>query len=256
MSVAEQSLSMQRAGFRPVVIEDMTQLKEPQDAALFSSRTVEGRVYPLRRPIPTNVFGIVIPPAVEACLGDACKYRGEADECEYTRHHLHSSAPLYEDYGDLAIDFREQLALTVWLRRCQHDVHHAHHEIDVAVPSLEVMQQAIKETRILRRLAMNHNSVEAIDKRLLTPDVVIQERKGLKRRKESLLAEHPRLVEKVHSIELLPQQLIVGALLVAAPNHGRSQLMMGNSYVLTGTMRKDQIDTALQLVDEVAIQAA
>ena len=46
-------------------------------------------------------------------------------------------------------------------------------------------------------------------------------------------------------IEVIPEELVTGALLLVAPNHARSKILTGSSYALTGTIPKPEISVAL-----------
>jgi len=243
--------------------------------ALF--HTVQNFDYLLRDAVPTNEFGIVIPPHPTECIGIDCKFCGGESPCELSRHHLHSSASFYEQAGEVAQQFRKLNALTVWLPQCQHDIHHKKHEIVVPIPSLDVMQQCIEEARILANITYNQKVHLNTERELEHPDIQISEKKGLRRFRAKLQVRQKELLEEVKTIEVIPEEIVTGALLFAAPNHARSKLIkyrhrlkmsqmelleetktlefnreenvVGSGYGLTGTMDKDYVLQAIAVVN-------
>lgn len=210
--------------------------------------------HPERIPVPINELGIVVPPPMLDCMGEDCRFRDDNETCRLTRHHLHSSAPFYEAAGTLASDFRDLNYLTVWIYACRHNEHHDKHIIDVPLPSAEVMKQCITETRKLRRVDVNYHNVRGVDKTTAKPGRTKTEITSLRRAKERLVSARKDLLKDVASIEILPQELVTGALLVTAPSHARSRIMMGSDYVLTGNILRGEAPTALISAREILLE--
>jgi len=208
-----------------------------------------GSNFPPRAPVPANEFGIVIPPPVTNCIGEDCRFKNGDKECELNRHHLHSSLPFYESAGHVATTFRQLDVLTVWVHECRHAEHHSLHEIDVEVPSLEVMHECIDEARKIRSVYNSYHTISSITEQLAR-ETSSEQRKRLKRARERLLNDRKDIVAKTESIEVIPEVLVTGALLFAASNYGQSRIVMGSDYVFTGTMRKKDITVAVANADE------
>lgn len=206
--------------------------------------------HPERIPVPSTELGVVIPPPMQDCRREDCRFTGDNETCRLTRHHLHSSAPFYEAAGVLAANFRGINYLTVWIYACRHKEHHDNHVIDVPLPSTEVMRQCIAETRKLRRIDANYRDVKGIDKTVAQSGLSKAEITALRRAKEQLVSARKDLLKDVVSIETLPRELVTGALLVTAPSHARSRILMGSNYVLTGNMLRDEAPAALALAGE------
>ncbi len=217
-------------------------------------RSQNFRKYPERIPVTSTELGIVIPPPMLDCWREDCRFSGDNEPCRLTRHHLHSSAPFYEAAGTLAADFRDLDYLTVWIYACRHKEHHDNHIIDVPVPSAEVMRQCIAETRKLRQIDSNYRDAKGIDKTAAQPGRTKAEITGLRRVKEQLVLARKDLLKDVVSIEILPQELVTGALLITAPSHARSRIMMGSNYVLTGNILRDEAPAALTLAGEFLLE--
>ena len=205
---------------------------------------------PNREPIPTNEYGIVVPPEAHDCFRDGCRDRSDKEVCPETQHHLHSSKPFYEKLGGIAIDFRELEVLSVWLHRCVHTEHHYTHEIDVAAPSLDVMEQSISDDKTLKKLMMTKREIIGNDALLENGNLGKKAQAGLHRRREQLLVSHTELLGQVLTIEVIPEELITGSLLIAAPNHARSRMIMGSGVVLPGLIRKTELNEAHSLIDK------
>ncbi|MBX4197124.1 hypothetical protein KW801_01030 [Candidatus Saccharibacteria bacterium] len=186
---------------------------------------------------------------MHTCKGEDCSDRRNNPECNETLHHLHSSKPLYADAGIEATAFRELEVLTVWIPRCAHTEHHHRHEIDVEVPCPDVMKECVIEEKKLRKLLMVRRELTGNEKILQDPEIGRRQTAGLLRRKEQLIGKHTDLLTEVGSIEIIPEELITGALLIAAPNHARSRIMMGSGVVLPGLIRKTELSTAHELVN-------
>lgn len=207
-----------------------------------------------RIPIPTTELGIVVPPPMLDCMREDCRFRADNETCRLTRHHLHSPMPLYEAAGPLAADFRDLDYLTVWIYACRHKEHHDEHTIDVPLPSAEVMKQCIEETRKLRQIDANYREVNGIDRAAVEPGLAKAEILGLRRVREQLISARKDLLKDVASIEILPQELVTGALLITAPSHARSYIMMGSTYVLTGNILRDEAPAALSFAEGLLLE--
>jgi hypothetical protein len=162
--------------------------------------------------------------------------------------------PFYEAAGPLAADYRDLDYLTVWIYACRHKEHHDEHIIDVPLPSAEVMKQCIEETRKLRRVDDNYRKVNGIDGIAGDPGLTKAEIVGLRRVREQLISARKDLLKDVASIEILPQELVTGALLITAPSHARSYIMMGSTYVLTGNILRDEAPAALSFAEELLLE--
>ena len=201
-----------------------------------------------RIPVPTNEHGVVLPPTVEECVGGACN-------CEPNCHHLHSTERLYVRGGRKAEEFRKIAALTVWLPECRHRIYHDVHELDVALPNIEVMRQCVRENRKLKKLNGNRKELDRTGELLAKTDLPDADVKGLLNKRDGLLEDKEELMERVKTIEIIPEELITGALLVAAPECARQRMLDGSGFVLTGIMSKEEIPLALSLGNEFLLQA-
>ncbi|MBI4033710.1 hypothetical protein HY379_01795 [Candidatus Saccharibacteria bacterium] len=206
---------------------------------------------PKRAAVPTNEFGVVLPPPISECIGQECQFKNGYPNCILTRHHLHSSEPFYETAGRTAAEYRDLAALTVWIPECQHKIYHRKHEKDVPIPDLEVMKHCVDEARKLRVLKHNTRSIAGIDKVLAREETPKTEIKGTLRYRDGLIVAREKLIDDVLSIEVIPEELVTGALLTLAPNHARSRIIMGSDFVLPGLIVREQIPKSL----EVAYQA-
>ena len=199
-----------------------------------------------RIPVPVNHYGVVHPhEEMLECLKDDCAFRGDSLTCTANRHHLHSTEPSYRAAGEIAKEFRKLSVLTIWMHTCRHDEHHNNHEIDVRVPELDVMRQCIEDARHIQSLVINRSRLEILDNQLSRSDLEEQRISELRRKKDELIIENKSNVQKVMEIEVIPEELVTGALLLVAPNHARSKILTGSSYALTGTIPKPEISVAL-----------
>ncbi len=207
--------------------------------------------YPGHLPVPTNEWGVVIPPPVLECIGEDCRFRGEEEACELTQHHLHSTEGEYERNGRVAYGFRKLLILTAWLPRCQHEIHHEEHEIEVPIPDEEVMREARRDSRRFRRLDSNTAEIMITAKGLAQPDISRKETFGLLNRRETAQEERELLLQAIGHIEVIPAELITGALLKMAPEVARRRIEEGSGYALTGTTPKDRIPGILEFLADL-----
>jgi len=191
-----------------------------------------------KEPNVLNEYGVVIPPPMSECLGDACEFRGDEKTCQLTRHHLHSTAPDYEDEGKLAEDFRDLGILTEWLPECVHREHHNEYDIHVPIPHEKIMKRSQYENKKLKALLTNHRSASTNEGVLSTPDLPQKREKSLLKVREKLAEEREELLELIHSFEVVPEELITGALLLAAPEEARRRIAGGSGVVLPGLIRK------------------
>lgn len=201
--------------------------------------------YRLRQPVPTTPEGVVIPPDTSlACREEECKSRKDKETCLIARHHLHSTEPIYVAGGPTAEEFRDLPTLTVWLLECRHDEHHSKHEIEVPIPFLEVMKEVIEEEKKIRQLITSQRELHNIAKILNHPSTTQRQKKGLRRRENTVLHNRLEEIDSVKTIQLIPEELITGALLIAAPNHARSRILMGGRFVLPGIITRQEIPIA------------
>ena len=202
--------------------------------------------YPPRRPIPTNESKIVLPPPILACMGEDCTLRGEADECELTRHHLESTLPFFEAAGKRAVKFRKLVHLTVWLPECRHKEEHDTHELEAPLPLEGVMAQAIQESRRLSRIDRSYRHLVGYDKTMAQAGRTHRDIEGVKRAREIQMIKHERLLNRDLNIEVIPEELVTGALLLSAPRVAEARLRQGSGFALTGNMRREEVPQALE----------
>lgn len=200
-----------------------------------------------RRPVQTNRYGIVIPPPVMECMGEECKFRKSQPKCLPNRHHLHSTEPFYEKAGTLATKFRELGVITAWMHECRHTDYHGQHYLDVPVPDRDVMEQAMYEASLLDRIVANYHETRAVSNILIKSKLSEAAERGLSRKRETLLSKRKELQKGTYEIEVIPEELVTGALLIVASNHARARIFEGSSFVLTGTMAKKDIPVALRI---------
>lgn len=205
---------------------------------------------------PTNEYGIVIPPVSMECQGETCPCRRENDSCAFTCHHLHSTKPYYENDEDQASKFRELSVLTVWIPDCQHRNQHDKYKVVVPIPRPEIMQQCIRETRWLKKINANRKNLSAARREYIYQEFYERQTKGLKRRIDDLLDEKEELIDFVGKIEVIPEQLVTGSLLVAAPEVAQTRIADGSPYVLTGMIEKEEIPAAVETAEKAYAVAA
>lgn len=210
--------------------------------------------YPERTPVLTNEFGIVVPSPMRDCMRENCRFRDINETCRLTRHHLHSSQPFYEAAGDLAADFQDLDFLTEWKYACRHNEHHNEHIIDVPIPRPEVMKQCIAEARILRRIDGNYRDIKSAEESVDRPGRTKAEIAGLGRAKEKFIVAREHLLKNIDNIEVIPEELVTGALWMTAPSIARSRTMMSSSYVLTGNIWRQEAPVALAFADNILSQ--
>ena len=207
--------------------------------------------------VPTNEYGIVIPPPIGSCIGDLCRFKQPDEEsCESTVHHLHSTLDDYLENGRVAHRFRTLPILTVWLPGCRHQIHHEIHEISVRIPYQDIMSQGIREARRVRKLATIHSNLRTI-KRELTGDGLTQKQiYGLQSVEEELYEDREEILPRIMTIEVIPEELVTGALLICAPDLAQRRLLAGTGYVLTGTLNRNEIPEAIDIANEILELAA
>lgn len=211
-----------------------------------------------KKPTPTNKFGIVIPPAFAECVGEECRFRDGPDGCKLSRHHLHSTASDHENDSELAVEFRNLEPLTVWLPYCVHDGHHAEHRIHVPIPHPNIMRQAKYESGRVKKLITNHRENKNNEKMLnTTPNLT---RRGIRRLNgiRDQLAEHREtlLNEVVTGLEVIPDEIVTGALLLVASDLAQRRIRSGMEYTLPGVIDKSEIPIALANAHDAQAQAA
>ena len=195
---------------------------------------------------PTNEYEIALPVFALDCVCGQCS--------SYTRHHLHSTDNLFRAAGPISTEFRELLTLSVWTPRCRHAEHHVEYSVNTFLPAVDVMEQCIYEEKIIRDIVMNGHTVIAMENRIDNDNVHPREKAGLKRRREELLAERPETIRKLEEVIVTPEELVTGALLLAAPNHARSRLIEGTGYALTGILPRDKVQKANEFAQDVMLE--
>lgn len=197
-----------------------------------------------------NEYGISFAPIFKPCIGEKCCFRGASDECELTRHHLHSISEDYEAAGSIARKFRNLSVLTVWLHACRHREHHQRNEIHVPIPSVAVMKKCIDEQKLLRKLIDNHNEIQSHEA-MLERGLDTRRSKGSTRRLGILRQRKPELIEGVKTIEVIPAELVTGALIMVAPSHAYNRIRTGHPFAMTGTMAKKEVGRSLDFVQQI-----
>lgn len=201
---------------------------------------------------PTNEFGIVIPPPISECIRELCRCKDRDEEaCTLNIHHLHSTYDAYFEEGRIPHKFRDLSALTVWMPECRHMIYHEVHAIDVPIPGKDVMRQCIREARSLRRLASAHKELGSVDKELAQKDVSRKRAYSLESRMEELYEDKDELIQRVMAIEVIPDQLVTGAVLICAPDYAQRRLLAGTGYVLTGILKREEIPEAVSIANEI-----
>lgn len=208
-------------------------------------------LHPPREPLPTNEFDIVIPPPVLECMGEDCTFRGDNDVCGLTQHHIESTEPHFEAHSPLAAKFRELVHLTVWMHECRHREHHNTRELIAPIPEDWVMERAVIESRRLRRIDVSFGAIRGLGKTMQEPGRTITEKEGVKRAQEKLMQKHEALLSQGLCIEVLPEELVTGALLTTAPEMAQARIWSGSEFVLTGNIHKDEAGEALRTAQEI-----
>lgn len=210
-----------------------------------------------KSPNTWNEYGIVVPPPISECLGANCEFRGKEESCQLTRHHLHSTAPDYEEEGKLAENFRDLGILTVWLHECVHREHHNEFDIHVPIPHEKIMKRSQYENKKVKSLLTNYRSRNTNNVLLNTPDLPEKREKSLLKVQKKLSEEREELLELIHGFEVVPEELITGALLLAVPEVARRRIANGSGVVLTGLIRKPaEIMVAQSNLKEILLDAA
>lgn len=210
-----------------------------------NSASVNDAEFFLENVVPTNEFKIAIPPGILDCRED-CKHKGDNSVCIQTRHHLHSTEVLYALAGEEAYDFRDLRGLTAWLYRCRHEEHHSTYNLFVPPPKRDVMRQGKSEERALRHLLGAHRQIEGDSRVIELPDTTINVVNGLKRARERLLIEKNRQLEKVLATEVLPEEIVTSALLIAAPRLAKGRIINGSGVTLSGLLKREELPLAIQ----------
>lgn len=200
--------------------------------------------------IPTNEHGIVVLENPRPCA-DNCHLRGFDEQCFIDLDHLHHSGAYYEYDGNLARRFRAEDALTRWVYRCRHEAKHQLYPYNVPVPRPEVMKRAVTESRLLRDIESNFRERSIIEASLERDRMKPKSREKAKRRLDKKFKERKKLIRSIDDIEILPQEIVTGALLLALPGHAEDRLMRNPHYMLPGTIRRDDVFTAWRIADEI-----
>ena len=205
-----------------------------------------------REPNDFNEFGLVVPPPIDECMGDGCAFRGTAEACQLTRHHLHSTAPDYEAEGELAEEFRDLGIMTAWLRECIHREHHNRYDIHVPVPHEKIMKRSRYENKKVKALITNFRTTKSNEEALNSSGLTENGKKSLNKVKERLLKERDELLEKINRLEVIPEELITGALLLAAPEIAQRRIKSGSGVALPGLIQKAaEVPFALNNLQEI-----
>lgn len=203
----------------------------------------------------TNEYGVVLPPPIADCLGEECNSKRDATECQLTKHHLHSTEPDYVNDGKLAERFRNLAILTVWLPECAHKEHHGEYQIHVPIPHPKVMRQAKYESSKIRDIIGNFRNLNS-NERLLSEGPTEKGVRGLTRARARLLEDREQLIYEINEIKVIPEELVVGALLLAVPDYAHSRIAQGAGYVLPGILTKQEIPIVLSNAEHIFAEAA
>lgn len=113
------------------------------------------------------------------------------------------------------------------------------------------MKRAIKQGSFIQRIVNNTNEIEAVQAILYSESAGRAEKKLAGRHLSSALKSRKEVLKGLDFVEIFPEELVTGALLAAAPGHARSRIMQGSKFVLTGTMRRDQVPLAAEFGKQV-----
>jgi hypothetical protein len=207
------------------------------------------------KPNVTNEYGVVIPSPPAECIGRDCIFRNGQQECELTRHHLHSTGPDYVKDSKLAEKFRDLAILTVWLPECVHKDHHSRFEINVPIPHPKIMRQSKHEASIIRNLIGNYRNLKNNEK-LLAQEASENGQRGLEKARKKFLEVREGLMDGIHDIRVIPEELITGALLLVAPEYPSTRIVKSENFALPGVLTKDEIPVVLSNAREITAQAA
>ncbi|MEX2006739.1 MAG: hypothetical protein WD877_00985 [Candidatus Saccharimonadales bacterium] len=241
------------APIRNSQLEEYFRFDNENDAALSGLKSFVRSIN--RRPNLTNEYSIALPPPPTGCM-ESCPFKKGKHRCELTEHHLHSTVPDYEAAGDLAIDFRELSVLTVWLPECVHHRHHMTFDIHVHIPSEKVMKWCIHEQKIIRNVVDISRRLRNTEKGLAEAAEAGKESFGLDQAKERFIEELDDALVGIQSIEVIPEELVTGALLVAAPEHAQARIARGSGVALTRTMTIKEVPLALSNLEAAMAEAA
>jgi hypothetical protein len=125
------------------------------------------------------------------------------------------------------------------------------HEIDVPIPDLEIMQQCIREARSLKRLTYTSKELRDVTNELEQGGLSQKRIYGLGNRQEELLEDKEEIMARVMTIEVIPEELVTGALLLCVPECAQRRLFGGTGYVLTGMLKREEIPEAVDTANEV-----
>ena len=174
----------------------------------------------------TYESGIVVPPKFECVCG--------IPGCRIDEHHNAFDGPYYkkapgirrEASRFIIQEFRNSVYNRFWIPRCKHEELHAETR-SVRRPKLEIVQGFVEEAGVLRRLdeaavGLNWsarrigNWSERRDRRRL--EELLERRSQLEQKHETALTE-------VGSIQIIPEEVVTGALLFSAPDVARQRLL-------------------------------
>lgn len=204
--------------------------------------------------IPRNEYGIVTFGNPQPCLGEDCRHRRSDEQCFVDRDHLHHSAAYYEYKGSLPQEFRNEEALLRWVFRCVHDQKHQDYPFNVPLPRPHVMKGAIKEAKLLRDIEANYRARTSLGRVMLRDDLPKWSRRSTQKNIEREAKEKKKLLRSVDNIEFLPQEIVTGALLLAAPGNAQNRIIADPHYDLPGTIRHAEVFTAWQAAEEMIAQ--
>ena len=183
-----------------------------------------------------NEHGIVIPPTPRLCMGSPdCSVLNEDRECGMRRHHNQSGKPGYEQHGGIAPEFRNLPHLTTWVPECWHRQDHATHNSFTRVPSLNVMERCIKESRILSEIDETHGTLLGIGMELERRGPHSKNRRFLTRALAAHVARKREQLTEIDQITFLPEEIVTGSLLWTAPRLARRRVMEGSGIAFVGS---------------------
>lgn len=198
-----------------------------------------------QEPVPVNEVGIVIPPIWQPCSGHEDSRTGEIYECVVDQNHLHFDINELK-YGfrpALSAYFREQNHLTVWMHRCRHEEWHAKHQKFVPLPEEEIMMQAMEEVNTLKDVDRAYHALQSAENNLFfdgsgfalyNEPVPLEE---LLERRSRYIEERDMCLKEIADFEVLPFELVTGALVLTAPLEAQRRLKVNPVYAMTANLR-------------------
>lgn len=209
-------------------------------------------------PFPKNEFGIILPPEVQGCRGEECRFHDHAaaESCDIDTHHLLGTNDFYLEAGDEAFKFKNLRYLTVWLHKCRHTEHHERHYFDSPVPEPEIIQAVTEEAAILDKVNLNYLKVRNLNTSLYMPDITKAGTLRVLGNIDKLVNERGDYLRAINAIRIIPEELVTGALLAAAPKLAQGRIHNGSKFVLTGSLLKEEVPAALNFGNESVVKKA